>query len=56
MALPVSMALALGYGEATFTGRSLGLTFPTMIALHGSPTPSGSDCVPCSAGGWAPPR
>ncbi|MBV0902287.1 YndJ family protein [Haloarcula salina] len=36
VALPVSMALALGYAVSTFTGRSLGLTVPVMIALHGS--------------------
>jgi hypothetical protein len=36
IALPVSMALALGYGVATFTGWDLGLDIATMVALHGS--------------------
>jgi hypothetical protein len=36
IALPVSMALALGYGVATFTGTNLGLDIGTMVALHGS--------------------
>lgn len=36
VALPVSMALALGYGLATFTGINLGLDIGTMVALHGS--------------------
>lgn len=36
VALPVSMALALGYGVATFTGTNLGLDIGTMVALHGS--------------------
>jgi len=36
VALPVSMALALGYGVATFSGVDLGLTIATMVALHGS--------------------
>ncbi|WP_254279571.1 YndJ family protein [Haloarcula marina] len=36
VALPGSMALALGYGVATFTGLSLGLDIGTMVALHGS--------------------
>ncbi|MFC7072638.1 YndJ family protein [Halovenus rubra] len=36
VALPVSMALALGYGVAIFYGMSLGLDIATMVALHGS--------------------
>ncbi|MDS0260180.1 YndJ family protein [Haloarcula sp. S1CR25-12] len=36
VALPVSMALALGYGIATFSGLALGLDIATMVALHGS--------------------
>ena len=36
VALPVSMALALGYGVATFSGIDLGLDIATMVALHGS--------------------
>ncbi|MBX0304019.1 YndJ family protein [Haloarcula salinisoli] len=36
VALPVSMALALGYGVATFSGLDLGLDIATMVALHGS--------------------
>jgi len=36
VALPVSMALALGYGVATFSGSDLGLDIATMVALHGS--------------------
>jgi hypothetical protein len=30
------MALALGYGVATFSGTDLGLDIATMVALHGS--------------------
>ncbi len=36
VALPLSMALALGYGVATFSGLALGLDIATMVALHGS--------------------
>ncbi|PSP49665.1 hypothetical protein BRC67_10685 [Halobacteriales archaeon QH_3_68_24] len=37
LALPVSMAMALGYGVGAFTGNPpLGLTLDTMVALHGS--------------------
>jgi len=36
VALPVSMALALGYGVATFSGLDLGLDIATMVVLHGS--------------------
>lgn len=36
VALPVSMALAFGYGVATFSGVDLGLDIATMVALHGS--------------------
>ncbi|MFC6756660.1 MULTISPECIES: YndJ family protein [Haloarcula] len=36
VALPVSMALALGYGVSTFSGLDLGLDIATMVALHGS--------------------
>jgi len=36
VALPVSMALALGYGVATFSGVDLGLDIATMVALHGT--------------------
>lgn len=50
VALPVSMALALGYGVATFTGRSLGLTIPSMIALHGSLNAFGFGL--CTMLGW----
>lgn len=36
VALPVSMALALGYGVATVSDLDLGLDIATMVALHGS--------------------
>jgi hypothetical protein len=36
VALPASMALALGYGVATFSGIPLGLDIATMVTLHGS--------------------
>jgi len=36
VALPASMALALGYGVATFSGIDLGLDIATMVRLHGS--------------------
>jgi hypothetical protein len=36
VALPVSMAMALGYGVSTFTGVDLGLDISTMVRLHGS--------------------
>jgi len=37
LALPVSMALALGYGVGAYTGNPvLGLDIGTMVALHGS--------------------
>ena len=36
VALPASMALALGYGVTTFSGMDLGLDISTMVALHGS--------------------
>ncbi|EMA34136.1 YndJ family protein [Haloarcula japonica] len=50
VALPISMALALGYGISTFTGRSLGLTISTMIALHGSLNAFGFGL--CATLGW----
>ena len=50
VALPVSMALALGYGVSTFTGRSLGLTISTMVALHGSLNAFGFGL--CATLGW----
>jgi len=50
VALPVSMALALGYGVSTFTGRSLGLTISTMVALHGSLNAFGFGL--CAMLGW----
>ncbi|WP_135303526.1 YndJ family protein [Haloarcula amylovorans] len=36
LALPASMALALGYAIATFTSVDVGLDISTMVALHGS--------------------
>jgi hypothetical protein len=36
VALPASMALALGYGVSTFTGLPLGLDISTMVRLHGT--------------------
>ncbi|WP_435360716.1 YndJ family protein [Haloarchaeobius sp. DFWS5] len=36
LALPVSMALALGYAVSVFTNTDLGLRIPTMIRVHGS--------------------
>ncbi|GCF13746.1 hypothetical protein Harman_16810 [Haloarcula mannanilytica] len=50
VALPVSMALALGYGLSTFTGRSLGLTISAMVALHGSLNAFGFGL--CAMLGW----
>jgi len=50
VALPISMALALGYGVSTFTGRSLGLTISTMVALHGSLNAFGFGL--CATLGW----
>jgi len=50
VALPVSMALALGYGISTFTGHSLGLTISTMVALHGSLNAFGFGL--CAMVGW----
>ena len=50
VALPVSMALALGYGLSTFTGRSPGLTISTMVALHGSLNAFGFGL--CATLGW----
>jgi hypothetical protein len=50
VALPVSMALALSYGVSTFTGRSLGLTVSTMVALHGSFNAFGLGL--CAMVGW----
>ncbi|MHC3379304.1 YndJ family protein [Haloarcula sp. H-GB5] len=50
VALPVSMALALGYGVSTFTGQSLGLTISTMVALHGSLNAFGFGL--CATLGW----
>lgn len=50
VALPASMALALGYGVSTFTGRSLGLTVSTMVALHGSLNAFGFGL--CAMVGW----
>ncbi len=50
VALPVSMALALGYGVSTFTGRSLGLTISKMVALHGSLNAFGFGL--CATLGW----
>jgi len=50
VALPISMAFALGYGISTFTGRSLGLTISTMVALHGSINAFGFGL--CATLGW----
>ncbi|MDS0282531.1 YndJ family protein [Haloarcula onubensis] len=50
VALPVSMALALGYGVATFSGVDLGLDIATMVALHGSLNAFGFAL--CGLAGW----
>lgn len=41
---------ALGYGVSTFTGRSLGLTISTMVAVHGSLNALGFGL--CAMLGW----
>lgn len=55
LALPVSMALALGYGVATYTGTAIGPDIATMVALHGRLNAFGFGL--CAVVGWrlAPP-